>query len=224
MNIVKLYVPAGLAAALFITAAYAADMSPQTAAQQVAGKDFTKLSVSGVKAFHDVQMARFAIFNGEPNKATSYVQDAQATLAKAKTEDTVFMKAEADMKPTPGEKQAETTSAAAGTAKIAWIPVDGQMSVGEDYVGVPDKTTAAKKQQADAKKDEALKLSDLDVSFTAEVVPLEATISDVDKAASLLTQGQYYQASLALKSVEDGARFDTEVVDAVPAKGDKSHS
>ncbi len=223
MNITRTCVSAVMAAALCGAPALAADVGKAGSGQQAADKDFTKLSIDGIKAFRDVDMARMAIFNGETAKAKTYVEDAQAAFAKAKAEDTVFMKAEADMKPAPGDKQATPAATPSKTA-VAWIPVDGQMSVGEDYVDTPDKTAGMSKpgaESGDKKGTDTVRLSDLDVSFTAEVVPLETSIASVDTAAQMIGKGHYYEANLALKSVEDGARFDTEIISAVPAK---SHS
>ncbi len=56
-------------------------------------------------------------------------------------------------------------------------------------------------------------------SAVEEVAPLEATISGVDKAAELVDSGHYYEANQALKSVEDGIRFDSDVLSA---KADKA--
>ena len=185
--------------------------------------------MDGVKAFRDVQAARLAIFNGEPDRAKSYLADAQSALGRAKGDDTVFMKAEAELKMAPGDKQPEAASSDQAKAKVAWVPVDGQMAVDEDYADTSDKTAkpSAKDQSAAAAASHAdtLKLADLDVDFTAEVIPLQATIGQVGAAAELAGQNKFYEASLKLKSVEDSARFDTVVVNATPSKpSSPSHS
>ena len=78
-------------------AAYAADQAaaPHETAIQ---KDVGKLSADGAKGFRDLHMARLAIFDADPAKAKTLVGDAQAALAKAKADESVFTKAEADLK------------------------------------------------------------------------------------------------------------------------------
>ena len=183
-----------------------------------------------MKAFRDVQAARLAIFNGEPDRAKTYLTDAQSALGRAKGDDTVFMKTEAELKTAPGDKQPQAASG--DTAKVAWIPVDGQMAVAAAYTDMSGRSADAAKPNAkdqgataSAGHADTLKLADLDVDFTAEVIPLQATIGQVDEAAELAGQNKFYEASLKLKSVEDSARFDTVVVNATPSRqGGPSHS
>ena len=225
---------AALATALVGSPALAADTNANAttqAGQKTADKDFGKLSVDGVKAFRDVQAARLAIFNGEPDRAKTYLADAQGALGRAKGDDTVFMKAEAELKTAPGDKQSEGATSDQAKAKVAWIPVDGQMAVDEDYTDSSAKTAEAAKpdakdqgSKATAGRSDPLKLADLDVDFTAEVLPLQATIGQVNDAAELAGQNKFYEASLKLKAVEDSARFDTVVVNATPSKSNGSPS
>jgi hypothetical protein len=205
-------------------------MSP-SADQLAATKDFGKLSTAGMKAFQDLHLARLAIFDGQTTRAKHFVQDAQADLNKAKTDDSVFTKAEADLKPAPGTKAKATPDVAPSATAVAWIPVDGQMTLGEDFVATPEKAAGVAKANTQLKggqKTEALdtlKLADIDVYFVEEVAPLDATISGVDKAAQLVDQGHYYEANQALKSVEDGIRIDADALKAKPDKaGSPQHS
>ena len=215
-----------VAAALLSTSAMAADNAAASTspAQQTADHDFGKLSADGVRGFTDIKLARLAIFDGKTAQAKTLIDDAQSALNKAKSDDTVFTKAEADLKPGSGMKQAADGNARPSTAQVAWIPVDGQMTLGEDYVATPDKAEGVAKANAQLKtgnKKEAmdtLKLAGIDMNFVEEVVPLDATISGVDKAAQLIDQGHYYQANQALKMVEDGARFDSQILTASPDK------
>jgi hypothetical protein len=227
-----------MAGALITAPAFAADQGATTgsANQQTADKDFGKLSTDGVNAFADVRMARMAIFNGDTNKAKSLIDNAQTALNSAKSDDTVFMKAESDLKPAPGQEQntaktgtPDNANATPSTTKVAWIPVDGEMTFGEDYVASPDKAAGVAKADTQLKQGdkkaamETLKLANIDVDFTEEVAPLKATINGVNKAAQLVDQGHYYEANQALKSVEDGIRFDNDVITGTPEKS-TSHS
>ncbi|SEO58488.1 YfdX protein [Methylobacterium sp. ap11] len=229
-----------LAAALVATtvlggAAYAAEQATkpavvqETAAQKAVDKDVGKLSKDGAQAFRDMHLARIAIFDADPAQAKSLIGKAQAALAKAKTDDAVFTKAEAELK-TPAEmavakdKTATDKTAAADTTaksndKVAWVPVDAQMTLGEDFVATPEKAAAVTEANKSlAKGDqksavEKLKLAHVDVNFVMAVMPLDKTAADVNQAATLIGQGKYYEANAALKTAEDGMRFD--VIDAV---------
>ncbi len=214
------------AVALIGSSALAADnnTAQPDAQQQAAMNDFGKLSHDGARAFQDIRMARLAIFDGNTAKAKSYVDDAQTRMQKARSDDTVFTKAEADLKPQTGtqQKSGQTSQTQANTAPIAWLPVDGSMTLDEDYIANPqksqsiDKANEQLKNGSHAEAMKTLKLADIDVDFVVEVAPLNATLSGVDQAAQLIGEGHYFQANQALKKVEDATRFDTETVDAAP--------
>lgn len=144
-----------LAAALVATtvlgsAAFAADQATKPAvtqeatAQQAADKDVGKLSKDGAQAFRDMHLARVAIYDAAPNQAKDYIGKAKAALSKAKADDAVFNKAEADLK-TPADmtKAGHATGASADKAPsdkassasepTAWLPVDAQLTLGEDF-------------------------------------------------------------------------------------------
>jgi hypothetical protein len=104
--------------------------------------------------------------------------------------------------------------AAPSTTPIAWIPVDGSLTLDEDYTATPDKAkgvaTANEKLTKGQSKEamEALKLAQINAIFVTALAPMDSTITGIDKAAQLVDSGQYYQANQALKGVEDGIRFD----------------
>lgn len=231
-----------LAAALVATtvlggAAYAAEQATkpmatqESAAQRAVDQDVGKLSKDGAQAFRDMHLARIAIFDADPAQAKTLIGKAQAALAKAKTDDAVFTKAETELR-TPSELAAAKDKASAGKTdaqpaatngtskdKIAWVPVDAQMTLGEDFVATPERATAVTEANKHlAKGDqkgaiEQLKLAHVDVNFTMAVLPLDKTVADVNQAATLIGQGKYYEANAALKTAEDAMRFD--VIDAV---------
>ena len=214
--------------------AFAADQPAaphETAAQKTADHDVGKLSADGAQAFRDLHQARIAIFEADPTQAKSLIGKAQSELSKAKSDEAVFVKAEADLKSpaalsaaTGSKAKADTGTAANGASmakKVAWLPIDGQLSLGEDFVATPQKAAAvAEANKTLAKGDQKgamdkLKLADIDVNYTMAVMPLATTTSDVDQAAQLIDQGKYYEANAVLKQAEDGMRFD--MIDAVGA-------
>lgn len=235
-----------MAAALVLTTilggtAFAADQAAQQSAtpmpanQAKIDKDVGRLSKDGAQAFRDLQLTRVAIFEADPAQAKDMIGKAQAAFAKAKTDDAVFTKAEADLKTpadmaghkamaqsaTTGAKTTQDSASAASASKqpVAWVPVDAQLTLGDDFVATPDKASAVTEANKNlARGDqkgalEKLKLAHVDVNFTMAVLPLDKTIADVDQAATLIGQGKYYEANAVLKTAQDRMRFD--VIDAV---------
>jgi len=180
---------------------------------KTADQEFGRLSADGVSAFNDIHLARRAIFDGNPNEAAKFVIDAQESLAKAKTSDAVFMKAEAAIR-APGDAMPPPTSAAAKTGQTAWIPVDGELELGESFVPTPEKSAAmvtARKSldKGDtAKSLQTIKLAQIDVNYTMAIAPLDATIASVAQANTLMGTHDYYGASQALRQAETAIRFD----------------
>jgi len=198
------------------------------AAQRVVDRDVGKLSKDGAQAFRDLHLARIAIFDAAPDQAKADIRKAQEALTKAKTDETLFTKAEADLKaPATKPTQAAATAsakAAPSTQPVAWLPIDGQLTLGEDFVATPTKAAAVTDANKSLEKGDRkaaidrLKLADVDMNFVLAVVPLNQTTTDVDQAASLVGQGKYYEANAMLKKVEDGVRFDMVDVVGLPNK------
>ena len=224
--------------------AAAAPMNPQ---QRHAETEAGKLSTDGAEAYRDIHLARMAIYEAKPDQARMFVSHAQSALDKAKTDSTAFTKAEADLKPPaglataatmaggpkadaaagPGDMKADTKPAAAAgapaTQPVAWLPVDAQLVLADDFVARnTDQSKAIDEANQHLQKGDRqaavdrLKLAGVDVDFTLAVVPLAKTEQGVDQAAKMIADGQYYQANVALKQVEDGVRFDVIDATAVP--------
>ncbi|GJD29166.1 hypothetical protein PMNALOAF_0398 [Methylobacterium adhaesivum] len=200
-----------------------------TTAQKAADRDVGKLSKDGAQAFRDLHSARIAIFDAAPAQAKEEIAKAQEALTKAKTDEAVFVKAEADLKGStvkPAHPAAAETAdkAKPGTQPVAWLPIDGQLTLGEDFVATPAKTAAVTDANKSLEKGdrksavETLKLAGVDVNFTLAVVPLAQTTADVDQAATLIGQGKYYEANAVLKKAEDGVRFTMVDTVALPKK------
>jgi hypothetical protein len=213
----------------------AAKASMPSAATQTTNKAFSKLSADGLKAFREVRLARLAIFNAQTDQAKKYADDARASISKAKVDDTAFMKDEASLKPPAGMSQIPTSDAMApNKTPTAWLPVDGGLTLGEDFVATPAKAASVTKaneqlKNGDNKKAmDTLKLSDINVAFVVDVVPLDKTVSGIDNASQLIDSGKYYEGNEALKGVEDGIRFDVADINELPktanANADKNNS
>jgi hypothetical protein len=211
----------------------ATDTAKPSQAAQTADKDFGKLSADGLKAFRDVRIARLAIFDGQPDQAKKYVDEARTAIAKAKSDDTVFTKDEASLKPPAGmsqksSPQAGTQGAAPSSTPTAWLPIDGGLTLGEDFVATPAKAASVAKANEQLKKGdhkqamETLRISDITVSFVMEVAPLDKTVSGIDNAAQLVDSGKYYEGNQALKGVEDGIRFNVMEANSPPGAASKT--
>ena len=238
---------AALMATTFLTAgvAFAADQAAQPAAQQAAVmKDAGKLSADGTRAYNNLAMTRLAIFDGRVADAKKLIDEADAAFGKAKTDDSVFMKATADLKSPDGEaatdktadkgtdavdpnaaKQEKSAKLYSAATPMRWLPVDADMSVDEDFTANHAKAAAvaeANKSLAKGDKQGAmdkLKLADVSVTYVMAVVPLDQTLADVHQAAQLIDGGKYYEASQLLRHVQDSTRYDVLATDAVPKKG-----
>lgn len=175
------------------------------------------MSKDGFNAFQEIRAARLALFNGKPDAARKDVNQAMESLEKSKTDDTAFIKAEADLKPvvpsSAAKPQQSAGENAASTTPVKWLPINGTISVQEDYSAVPAKVSAMQTANAQLKAGkhkealETLKMSDVNVAVELEVAPMDATIKGVDHASKLIDTGKYYEANGALMQVENGIRY-----------------
>jgi hypothetical protein len=224
---------AALTATTFLTSTWiwAASQSipaQPTIQQTPAAKDFGKLSADGSRAFHDLVLARIAIFDGRINDAKAFVGEADQSFAQAKTNEMVFTKDAADLKSPGGPSDRAIGSGRSASATdqmrtpIAWLPVNGTITINEDYTADPAKTAAVADANTSLKSGdhkaamEKLQLAGLDVDMTLDVVPLEQTINDVHQAAELINSGKYYEGSQILRQVQESERFDVADIHAVP--------
>lgn len=236
---------AALMATTFLTAgvAFAADQAAQPSAQQTAAaKDAGKLSADGARGYNDLAMTRLAIYDGRVADAKKLIADADKAFDTAKTDDSVFMKAEGDLK-SPEAAAAQKTDASGTTAadpnaakqensaKIyaqstpkRWLPVDADMSVDEDFTANPAKKAAVADANKSLEKGDRqgamgkLKLADVSMTYVMAVVPLDQTLADVHQAAQLVDGGKYYEASQMLRQVQDSTRYDVIEASGAPGK------
>jgi hypothetical protein len=193
-----------------------------TNGQGVLAADETKLSKDGADAFRDVQLARVAIYEANPDAAKKSIDDAGEALIKAKADSTAFVKAEADLKPRGDAKTKVDPAQKPSTTPVAWLPVDGELTLGENFTATPEKAAAL----ADANKHlaagdrksaiEKLKLANVDVFYTIAILPLDQTIGDVAQAKQLVDSGKYYEANAIMKKISDSVRYDTVAAEGAP--------
>lgn len=182
--------------------------------------DMGKLSTKGSQAFTEIQQARLAIFSGRPAQATKLVKEAQESMKAAQADNSAFMKAEADLKTPPS--MTYQSSAAKSTTPVSWLPVNGDVTITDDFAAKPSQAKAVTSANAQLKNGktgaamQVLKLADINVSYTMAVVPLKQTVADVDKAAGPLSAEKYYEANQTLKQVQDSVRYDWVDLRALP--------
>ena len=206
--------------------AFAAQPAPTvpSPAQQSVNRDFGKFSAEGSKAFADIQQARVAIFNGDIGLAKWCIRAAADSLKNAKTDGSVFMKAEADLTPPKGTTEPNPDNVQPNTTAVKWLPISGAMTIDENYVDNPKKNAGVAKADTQLKTSDnsqalqTLKLAAVDVSFDEQVAPLDQTIAGVNKAIQLSDSGRYFEANQALQRVQDGIRFDVQNISTTSAK------
>lgn len=160
------------------------------------------LSRDGFEAMRNVRAARVALFNGDTEHAKAYVGQAQQALTKAATD----------------EKAAGTSRS--GDPNL--ISIDGQLVVGEGYIGSPDKAAHLNRGERHLKDGntqeaiEQLKLTEEDIGYTRLLMPLKETRSHVDDADRMIQKGDYFDANLALKGAEEGLAVETVMLVEVP--------
>lgn len=108
---------------------------------------------------------------------------------------------------------------------VAWLPVDGTVSINEDFTMKPAKAKAvedANKSLAKGDKKgamEKLKLADVDTAVTLAVVPLQQTIDDVNQAKQLIDSGKFYEGSQKLRAVQASTLFTVADMPGMPSNG-----
>ena len=183
-------------------------------------------------------LTRLAIYDGRIDDAKKFVNEADTALGKARTDETVFTKAEADLKP-PTSIAAPASKNVSGAAPadnkqgdqtkmpIVWLPVDGAITINEDYTASPAKTAAVSDANKSLKSGdrkgamEKLKLADMNIDVTLAVIPLEQTIKSVHQATELINSGKYYEASQVLRLAQDNERFDGTNISGTPSTSTK---
>jgi hypothetical protein len=220
-----------LCAGTALAANQPAPQAAETPAQRKADHDFGRISKDGHQAFEDIRAARLAIFDGDTNGAKTDINNAVTALDTAKSDDSIYMKAESDLKAPAGVTQNHAANnAAPDTSAVKWLPVDGAMALGEDYVATDAKAASVAKANGQLKQGEhdnamqTLRLANVDVTFDLAVAPLDKTLAGVQQAQQLADAGHWFQANQALKGVEDNIRFDVEDFAGTPTGSGAHHN
>ena len=98
-SLVAIFAIAALYSGTSAFAATEVNPPPQklTPQQRTVNKDFSKVSADGSGAFMDLTFTRLAVFDGRIDAAKKYIDKAQMALSKAKTDETRFLRDEANL-------------------------------------------------------------------------------------------------------------------------------
>jgi hypothetical protein len=203
------------------TSVFAAEAQPTTTqtttkdqtTNKAADKDFVKVSEDAMTSMHDMHGARLAIFNGQPEKAATYVDAAVTRIGVAvKDADKYALDA----------KEPKTND--------SYVPFDANLTVLKDFEPSAKKTEQIAKANAHLHKGEkqeaikALKLAQIDVAVTMRMIPVKFAKEQIDQAAKLVADHKYYEANLAMKAVDDAVVVETYAIDSVPKVKGKAGS
>ncbi|PFG62825.1 YfdX protein [Thioclava sp. ES.031] len=180
------------------------DAVSQTTASST-DKDLLTTVNDAYTAMREVRAARLAIFDGNTDMATKMTKDATAKMQAAE-------KAESKW----------GVPSKAGKKGVTYLPFDSSIALGESFTVTPDNQKAvgkANQQMAQGNAKAAaktLKDNDIDVSISAAMVPAKASLAHLQDASKLIKSGNYYEANLALKGVEDSVVIDQWGLDNLP--------
>ncbi|MCW8925839.1 MAG: YfdX family protein [Xanthomonadales bacterium] len=167
-----------------------------------AQQDLVRVSEDAMLGMQDMNRARMALFNGQPGMARTQI-DAAVTRINAAVEEAETYAVDVDQ-----ENQDDW-----------YIPFDTQLAVTDAWVPENTKSDMQEKTSKHAGKDEMKKLdtdftlSEVDMAMSAGMVPVKFAQEHIIKASKLISEGQFYDANLALKAVDDAVIVQTYAID-----------
>ena len=206
----KKIILAGLLATMMGSAPVMASATTTTAAEtatanvQKEAADIMQVAVKGANAMRDIQLARLALFHGQPDSAKKLTNDAASLLAGDSSDWAKFVKA------APKAKMIDDQ----------YVIINATIALSEDYIATPEKESAIKTANGKMAKGDwkgavdTLQLAGISVLQTQYLMPLNQTRKAVASAQKLLSTGKFYEANLALKGAEEGIVIDSEMVGA----------
>ncbi len=206
----KKIILAGVLATMMGSAPVMASATTPTAAQtatanvQKEAADVMQVAVQGANAMRDIQLARLALFHGQPDSAKKLTDDAASLLAGDSKDWAKFVKA------APKAKMIDDQ----------YVVINATIALSEDYIATPAKESAIKTANGKMAKGDwkgavdTLQLAGISVLQTQYLMPLNQTRKAVASAQKLLSSGKYYEANLVLKGAEDGIVVDSEMIGA----------
>lgn len=186
-------------------------------------KEMRAFSDAGHSAMEDIRDARLAIFEGEPKLALKMMESAKTALAQAQKDAPMFDMSAKKMGSSQGNSNLPTDH-------VERVPVDGQITLADDYVLSADRQTHVNaanehlKKGERAKALEELRLAAIDVNYTRVLMPIVPAENRLAEAIKSADDGKYYEANLALKAIEDSTTIDSITLSDSPQSGTKQSS
>lgn len=181
-----------------------------TASEAAADREIIQTVDEAYRALREIRAARLAIFNGAPDQAVNFATEAATNLEQLQTVAESFA--------------VETAKSDNGRADV-YVPFDASLALSEGFVPTHEKQETLKAAnghlaKGDHKKAvETLRLANIDVTVSAMLIPVKASLHHVQVAAKLIGEKKFYQANLALKAVEDAIIVESYSVDEIPKQG-----
>lgn len=187
-------------------AANAADPAPAYETQ----KQMLTTADEALTALTRAHAARLALFDNDVDTAKARLSEARAAFdaAEKRLNDLTIGDTEDPVDPT------------------AFLPFDMSMALTDHFVATEANKQALEKAygliQTGSPDDavELLRLASIDVNVSAAMLPVVSASDALQRAQTSLDQGDYYQANLALKALEDSVIVRSFSIDAIPQQGD----
>lgn len=204
---------AALAAAAILSAsAFGAYANTGAAAPYQTQTEMLKTASEALSAVTGAHAARMALFEND-------IDAAKNQLAQARSQ---FLDAENDAK---ALAVADTENP---SADAHYLPFDMSMALTESFQPTDENRQAvqsASELMQTGKADnaaEVLRAAAIEVNVSAALIPVEQTAGHFDRAQKLVDEGKYFEANLALKSIEDSVIVRSFSLDAIPVQGDNA--
>lgn len=205
--------------------------SDETANQD---QEWVKVSEDTMLSMRDINDARLALFNGQPEKARTEVDAALARINAAVNEAEAYAvdvkTADRDDWYVPFDTQV--------TMLDAYTPTGNGSNMNQGMGHMHDGTANAHdgmgrmhgantnmndgmanmhgKEDKQDTADDMFSLNEVDVAVSAGLVPVKFAQQRIIEAANLINIGDYYAANMALKAVDDAVIVHTVAIDETP--------
>jgi hypothetical protein len=195
-----------------VAAELQAKADENTAEQTRADQDLIKVSEDALMTIRNVGSARLALFNGLPSKAQVYT-DAAVTRAAATLKDADKYSLDIKTSKKDGERYVPFST---GLIVAETLEPDKEK---HEHIALDNKHRHKVESQ---KAMEALKVDEIGMAVSTELLPVKTAKSYIEDAAKLIGEGKYYQANLSLKAVQDSVI--TEIIDTNTIPKNEKHS
>lgn len=207
LSAIALSVLLGVTALSYTVSSSAENTAKST--EKAEDKAMIKTMDEAFKMMREVRAARLAIFNGATGDAIRLVKEAQADMRAVQS----------------GAQTHSLSTHKTSSSGDSYVPFDSSIGLVEGFKATPEKQAALSKANSHLAKGEqkkaitVLKETNVDVTFSAALIPVKASASHLNDAADLLGQNKFYEANLALKALEDSVIIDSYGVDEIPEQG-----